>query len=163
MGKIANNNNTDNDLVSLENTISLKGFPPKLRKLAKFLLKNDVPCTISDACRELGLNRESIGVLIWRSKQKGNDFNRFIDEQSKMILHVGKAEVYKALQQGAVSQSSTSHNDRKTYLQLTGDLKESANLNIGSLTIGVNINNVQPQDNRDKGVIDVEPVIPKIK
>ena len=41
--------------------------------------------------------------MIYKSKQNGNDFNKFIAEQAEMILHSGKAEVYKALQKGAVS------------------------------------------------------------
>jgi hypothetical protein len=54
--------------------------------------------------------------------------------------------------------------DRKLYFQLTGDLKESTNVSIGTLAIGVNISGLAPGDNdREKGVIDITPTIPKEK
>ena len=150
---------TRDDTVALENAISLKQFPPKLRKLGKHLLESDKPMTVSQACRELNINRESIGTMIHRAKQNGNDFKAFVDEQSKMILHVGKIGVYKALQEGAVSDS---HQDRKLYFQLTGDLKEEANITVNNLTIGINISGARPVDTlRPKGTIDVTPIIPK--
>lgn len=164
MNKFTNNSYIDKDVESIEDVISLKQFPPKLRKLAKYMLQNEEIKTVSDACRELDFNIQSIFTMIHRTKQNGNDFRKFIDEQSKMMLQVGKFEVYKALQQGAVSQSSTAHNDRKTYLLLTGDLKESTNININSLTVAYVPAVVTDQDNnREKGVIDTQPFIPKGK
>lgn len=155
---------TEHDTVDLKEYIDLRRFTPKLRKLAKHLLQLDKPVTIMDACKAINANYDSIRSMIYKSKQNGNDFHRFIAEQADVILHAGKAEVYKALQKGAVSDSSTSHNYRKTYLQLTGDLKENTNINIGSLSLGININNIQlPQIEDSKGVIDIEPSIPKGK
>ncbi len=142
----------ESDVVDISNYISLKQFPPKLRKLGKYLLQSDQPVTIMDACKAIDVKYDSIRSMIYKSKQNGNDFNRFIAEQADMILHAGKAEVYKALQKGAVSETSTSHNDRKTYFQLTGDLKENANINTSiTLAIGINVNGVIPQDDREKG------------
>ena len=149
---------TIDDAVVIEDAISLKQFPPKLRKLGKHLLESDKPMTVSQACRELNINRESIGTMIHRAKQNGNDFKAFVDEQSKMILHVGKIGVYKALQEGAVSDS---HQDRKLYFQLTGDLKEEANITVNNLTIGINIEGTKPSDTRKpKTVLDINPIIP---
>ncbi len=149
------------DLV-LENTISLKQFPPKLRKLAKYLLQSEKPVTISQACRELGLNRESIGTLMWRSKQKGNDFNEFIKQLANSYLNANRLAVYEKLVEGAVSSASTSHNDRKTYLQLTGDIKATTDINVNVLTIGVNQGTGRPADiPTEKGIVDAAPPRPE--
>lgn len=155
---------TEYDNVDVSNLISLKHFPPKLRKVAKLLLESPIPMTISDACKALNVNYDSIRTLIWKSKQKGNDFNEFINQQSQMLLHNNRVGVYKAVIDGAVSGSSTAHNQQKLFSQLTGDLKETPNINIGSLTLGININSLAITESaQDKGVIDIEPVIPKGK
>ena len=152
---------TRDNTVVLENAISLRQFPPLLRKLGKFLLKYDHPITISVACDELNLNKESVYSSIWRSKSNGNDFNRFINEHDKSILNANKLAVYDRLIERAVSDSSTSHNDRKTYLQLTGDLKEENTLNVNNLRIGVNITGSKPGDlEKQKGIVDAPPIIP---
>lgn len=152
---------TEYDKVDISNYIDLKRFAPKLRKLGKHLLKSDQPVTIKAACDRLKLNYESICTLIWKEKQKGNDFHKFIKNCSESILEANRIAVYDACIRGAVSETSTSHNDRKTYFQLTGDLKEDARINAQiTLAIGVNVSSVIPQDDRDKGTIDVEPVIP---
>ena len=56
-----------------ENVISLKHFPPKLRKLAKYMLENEEIKTVSQACRDLNLNIKSIFTMIHRTRQNGND------------------------------------------------------------------------------------------
>ncbi len=119
--------------------------------------------TIANACDELNLNKGTIYTEIYRARKSGNDFNKFIDEQAKSILQANKLAVYDRLAEQAVSGSSTSHNDRKTFFQLTGDLKETAQVGNLTLTVGVNLTNVQPQDHREKGVVDTTPVIPKGK
>ena len=147
--------------VVIENTVNLKRFPPVLRKLGKYLLQSEKPVTMSGACQELGLNVDSVYVIINRCKKKGNDFQEYLNQQSTFLLHHNKVNVLRALVDGAVSDS---HMDRKLYFQLTGDLKETTNINVGTLAIGINITGVNPQDNdRAAGVIDVEPVIPKGK
>lgn len=153
----------ESNIVNTDNLILLKQFPPKLRKLAKHLLESDQPLTVSDACRDLNLNRASIGTLIYKSKQKGNDFVQFIEEQSKMLLHENRIGVYKAVIRGAVQETSTSHNQQKLFTLLVGDTKESTSINIGTLTVGVNVSALPVQDQRDKGVIDIEPYVPKGK
>ncbi|MFI5323503.1 MAG: hypothetical protein ACHQ6U_08230 [Thermodesulfobacteriota bacterium] len=153
---------TETEILDISNYISLKQYPPKLRKLAKFLLESDAPMTISEACRALDLNIESIFTMINRTRRKGNDFSEFINEQSQMLLRNNRLAVYNAVVQGAVSGSSTAHNQQKLFSQLTGDLKESPNINIGSLTLGININSLAITDSaQNKGIIDIEPVIPK--
>jgi hypothetical protein len=113
------------------------------------MLESDTPMTVMDACRVLKLNHSSIYTLIYKSKQKGNDFNKFIDEQAKSILHANKVGVYKAIVQGAVSVTSTAHNNQKLFAQLTGDLKESLSNGNVTLAIGINISGITPQDDRE--------------
>jgi transcriptional antiterminator len=161
---LSDNSNIQNDLVKVEDIISLKHFPPMLRKIGKYLLKSDHPMTIAHACDELNLNKGTIYTEIYRARKKGNDFQEFIDYHAKSTLHANKLAVYDRLCERAVSDASTSHNDRKTYLQLTGDLKESTNINVGTLAIGVNISGLVLGDNdREKGTIDITPTIPKGK
>ena len=152
---------TEREIMDITNFISLKQFPPKLRKLAKFLLESDTPLTICEACKVLKLNLDSIYTMIARCRRKGNDFNEFINEQSQMLLQSNRIGVYQAVVQGAVSGSSTSHNQQKLFSQLVGDAKEEVRISGITLAIGMNVTMVQPADqDREKGVIDVEPVIP---
>jgi hypothetical protein len=86
-----------------ENVISLKHFPPKLRKLARFMLESEEKKTVSQACRDLGLNIKSIFTLIHRSKQNGNDFNEFIENISDSYLNLELINVDKATVDGALN------------------------------------------------------------
>ncbi|OGE19522.1 MAG: hypothetical protein A3J42_09970 [Candidatus Dadabacteria bacterium RIFCSPHIGHO2_12_FULL_53_21] len=153
---------TEGEIMDITNFISLKQFPPKLRKLAKFLLESDTPLTICEACKVLKLNLDSIYTMIARCRRKGNDFNEFINEQSKMLLQSNRIGVYQAVVQGAVSRSSTAHNQQKLFAQLVGDAKDDVRINTSiTLAIGMNVTMVTPADqDRDKGCIDVEPIIP---
>lgn len=152
---------TPHDQVDYSNHIDLSRFAPKLRKLGKYLLQNDNPTTIKAACDELELNYDSVNALVWKEKQKGNDFYQFIKDIAQSRLEMNRVAVYDAMIAGAVSSAPSSYQDRKTFLQVSGDLRESnVNVNVGSLTIGVNINSLPTDAGRDKGVIDVEPFIP---
>ena len=161
-GQVVTPFENESDVVDISNHILLKQFPPKLRKLAKYLLESEEPMTVSDACRDLNLNRASIGTLIYKAKQKGNDFIEFINEQSKMLLHSNRIGVYKAVVLGSVAQTSTAHQHQKLFSQLVGDTREDVRINSSiTLAIGMNVTMVQPADqDREKGVIDTEPVIP---
>jgi len=142
--------------------IDLRKFPPKLRQLGKYLLQSESPITMTQACKDLNLNRASIGTLIYKAKQKGNDFSKFIEEQSKSVLHLNKVGVYRALVKGAV-EGRAAH--QKLFFQLTGDLKEDTNnIKINHLTIGINQSGTRPSDLSDeKGIIDINPEIPIAK
>lgn len=155
---------SENTEITINETVSLKKFPPMLRKLAKYILENNTPTTLSCAARALNMNIYSVNSTIYRAKKNGNDFQKFIDEQAKMILHQNKVAVYKAVVDGAVSGSSTAHNNQKLFAQLTGDLKDSgATTTHITLAIGINSHpNIQFGD-EERGVIDVEPVIPRGK
>ena len=144
-----------------ENAISLKHFPLNIRKVAKKILETDEPLRLKDACGMAKVNYNSFKVQVAKYRQKGLDFQTFIDEQANSFLKEEKMAVNRSLVNGAVSGS---HNHQKLYYQLTGDLKETTNINIGALAIGININGLSGQDDtRDKGTIDVEPFIPKGK
>ncbi len=146
-----------------ENVISLKHFPPKLRKLAKYLLQMDKKVTLKQACDELNVNYGSVRSLISREKKKGNDFSRFIKEQGKSVLHLNKVGVYKSLVKGAV-EGSAAH--IKLFAQITGDLEEdrAAGITIKYLTIGINQTGTRHADlSKEKGIIDIKPEIPTNK
>lgn len=152
---------TPYDNADISNQISLKKFSPLLRKLGKYILEHEESKTIAQAIRDLNLKEASVWNVISQQRKKGNDFTAFIDQEAKQLLHNNKVAVYRSLLEGAVSRTSTSHNDRKLFAQLVGDAKDDVRIS-GSITlaIGVNVSSVIPQDDRDKGVIDVEPVIP---
>ena len=140
--------------------IDLRKFPPKLRQLGKYLLQSESPITMTQACKDLNLNRASIGTLIYKAKQKGNDFSKFINEQRKSILHLNKLGVYKALIQSAIEGNTGSI---KLFLQVAGDLETDNNpgTHIKHLTIGINQSGIRPKDLSDElGVIDTKPEIP---
>lgn len=140
-----------------ENAISLKHFPPKLRKLGKYLLKSDKNMTVTEACKEIGIDRGTALTEIWRAKKKGNDFYKFIEDTSDSMLNMELMAVDTALLEGAVSGS---HNHQKLYYQRIGKLQDVQANTATFLTIGINISGVSNQDDRDKGVIDVTPFIP---
>ena len=153
----------DKDLQLVQdNVIDLKQFPPKLRKLAKFMLQNDTPMTLKECCKECDLNIDSIYTMIDRSKRKGNDFQQFIHDQMTKVLQSNKLNVANSLVEGAVSGS---HMDRKLFYELTGDLKKEVDINVNNtLCIGINTQGIRPSDlEREKGVIDTEVIIPKGK
>jgi len=136
-------------------------YPPRLRKLANFMINSKEFVSIKQAVEALGLNEQSIWNAISESKKKGNDFYALVVSHftNKLIRH--KNDVGGALVERAVSGS---YNHQKLYFQLTGDLKEDSNITVNNLTIGVNIVNSKPEDmERDKGIIDITPNIPKGK
>ena len=144
-----------------ENVISLKHFPPKLRKLAKYLLQMDKKVTLKQACDELNVNYGSARSLISREKKKGNDFSKFVKDAAKGLLNINRIGVYQALIKGAVA-GSAAH--IKLFSQITGDLDENAaapGITIKHLTIGINQLGTRPADlSKEKGIIDLDPEIP---
>jgi len=142
--------------------LTLNDFPSSLRKLAKFMLNNEDIMTISEAIHKGNFNYSSITTIMSREKKKGKDFKKFMNNQMQLLLNGQKLKVAKALIAGAVSNS---HADRKLYFKLTGDLKESEkSINVHYLSIGINQSGVRPSDiSNEKGIIDINPEIPKIK
>ena len=146
-----------------ENVTNLRHFPPKLRKLAKYLLQMDKKVTIKQACEDINVNYDSVRSLISREKKKGNDFSRFIKEQGKSVLNLNKLGVYRSLIKGAV-EGSAAH--IKLFFQVAGDLEtdENAGITIKHLTIGVSQLGTRHADlSKEKGIIDLDPEIPTNK
>ena len=144
-----------------ENVISLKHFPPKLRKLARFMLESEEKKTVSQACRDLDLNRKSIFSMIHRSKQNGNDFNELLSEVSDSYLRMELISVDKATVKGALEGTAR---DREIYYKRINKLKEGSNIEINnnlSLTYAVQVNEGSNRDNREKGENSLIPFIPK--
>jgi hypothetical protein len=144
-----------------ENVISLKHFPPKLRKLARFMLESEEKKTVSEACRDLNLNIKSIFTLIHRSKQNGNDFNEFIENISDSYLNLELINVDKATVKGALEGTAR---DREIYYKRINKLKEPRNIEITSnlsLTYAVNVDNIETSSERKKGENSLIPYIPK--
>jgi hypothetical protein len=143
-----------------ENVISLKHFPPKLRKLARFMLESEEKKTVSEACRELDLNRKSIFSMIHRSKQNGNDFNEFIENISDSYLNLELINVDKATVDGALTGTSR---DRELYYKRINKLHDKAQIEINtklSLTYAVQVNEGSNTDKREKGENSLIPYIP---
>ena len=139
--------------------LSINDFPPSLRKLAKYMLENEDILTISEAVSKGNFNYSSITTIISREKKKGKDFKAFMNNQMQILLNNQKLSVAKALVKGAVS---SSHQDRKLYFQLTGDLKEHPDIQVNYLTVGINITNERPSDTEhEPGIVDATPIIPE--
>lgn len=138
-------------------TVQLQDFPPRLQIIAKHILNSDRIITLNDSIKELKLNKKSIYNGISSSRKKGKDFYEFLNRSFQIMLSRNKYEVGKALVREAVLDS---HADRKLFFQLTGDLKEQTVSVTNTLTIGIAVNVPYPNTQEEKGVIDVEPVIP---
>jgi len=143
--------------------LTLNDFPSSLRKLAKFMLNNEDIMIVSEAIKKGNFNYSSITTIMSREKKKGKDFKKFMNNQMQLLLNGQKLKVAKALIAGAVSNS---HADRKLYFLLTRDLETDNNpgIHIKHLTIGINQLGTRPADlSKEKGIIDINPEIPKIK
>jgi len=146
--------NKEDRIVSSE----LQSFPPRLRRIAQHIFNSNKLLTVDDAIQELRMNRKSVYNGISLCKRKGNDFYEFLNRSFQLMLSKNKYAVGQALVREAVS---SSHQDRKLYFQLTGDLKEDSNITVNNLTIGINIEGSKPVDTRrPKSTIDINPIIP---
>ncbi len=158
---ISRSTDNRNEELKHENVISLKHFPPKLRKLARFMLESEEKKTVSEACRELDLNRKSIFSMIHRSKQNGNDFNELLSDIADFYLKTELINVDKATVEVALNGSAR---DRELYYKRINKLKEESNIEINnnlSLTYAVQVNEGSNRDNREKGENSLIPYIPK--
>lgn len=138
--------------------INLRHFPPKLRKLAKYMLENEERKTISEACRDLNLNIKSIFTMIHRSRQNGNDFSKFLDNISDNYLNLELINVDKAVLEGALTGSAR---DRELYYKRINKLNDKPQIEINntlSLTYAVQVN--EAEQTRPKGQNDLKPYIP---
>ena len=143
-----------------ENVISLKHFPNKLRKVAKYLLQMDKKVTIKQACEDINVNYGSIRSQISREKIKGNDFYAFIEAVSEAYLNSSLIAVDSATVEGALNGSAR---DRELYYKRAGKLHDRPQIEINtslSLTYAVQVNEGSNRDNREKGENSLIPYIP---
>lgn len=151
--------NRDEEL-KLDNATSLKHFPYKLRKVAKYLLQMDKKVTIKQACEDLNVNYSSIRSQISREKIKGNDFYAFIEAVSEAYLNSSLIAVDSATVEGALNGSAR---DRELYYKRAGKLHDRPQIEINtslSLTYAVQVNEGSNRDNREKGENSLIPYIP---
>jgi len=104
-----------------ERDIKITDFPPKLRKLGQFIINSGQLMTLKEACEATGISYSTIRTQIMRCKKKGLDFHRLVDEHVIEKLRNARPEVYKSLQEGAIS-GSLGH--QKLFSQLVGDYTE---------------------------------------
>jgi len=102
-------------------TPKLEDFPPKLRKLGMFMINSGQLMTLKEASEATGISYSTIRTQIMRCKKKGLDFHRLVDEYVIEKLRNARPEVYKSLQERAISGSGF---HQKLYSQLVGDYKE---------------------------------------
>lgn len=145
------------------NSISLKHFPYKLRKLGKYLLQSDKKITIKQACEDINVNYSSIRSQISREKIKGNDFYAFIEAVSEAYLNSSLIAVDSATVEGALNGSAR---DREIYYKRTDKWHDKPQIAINtnlSLTYAVQVNEGVNTDNREKGENSLIPFIPANK
>jgi len=146
-----------------DNVTSLKHFPYKLRKVAKYLLQMDRKVTIKQACEDINVNYGSIRSQISREKIKGNDFYKLIEEAADNYLKINLIAVDSATLEGALNGSAR---DREIYYKRAGKLHDRPQIEINtnlSLTYAVQVNEGANTDRREKGENSLIPFIPENK
>jgi len=96
-------------------------YPPKLRKLGRYMIEIGQLITIKKACEAVNVNYDSVRTQMAKCKRKGNDFNALVNSYAIKKLDNYKTEVYNSMSERAIS-GSYAH--QKLFAQLTGDLIE---------------------------------------
>jgi len=99
----------------------LEDFPPKLRKLGQFIISSGQLMTLKEACEATSINYQTVRTQILRSKRKGLDFHRLIDDYVIEKLRNARPEVYSSLREKAIS-GSLGH--QKLFSEIVGDRKD---------------------------------------
>lgn len=98
----------------------LDGYPPILKRLARFLIENPEHLSRFKACELAGINKDSVRQATHRAKRKGKDFNdilRKIDnEKVTEFRPVVLAELQKQVLKGSLKAI-------EIFLRMSGDLK----------------------------------------
>lgn len=101
---------------------TLKDFPPKLRKLAKFMIENTDYESKKDACLTLGLNPDNIYTYIHRFDKKSPvSFDDFVSKYWKRGFNRAKPYVRNSLVQGAINGAGK---HQELYWKLSGEMVE---------------------------------------
>src|SRR3990170_5205394 len=142
--------------------IKLSDFPPKLRKLADYLIENVEYGTIKDACEKLSLNTDAVYVSIHKCRKRGIDLMSYVSGHWKEGLSKAKPLVRNALIKEAITGTAA---NQKLFFQLTGDLVERQEIKHELGLSFVFVNDTIPEDilqerakeKANTPVIDVEP------
>jgi len=128
-------------------TPKLEDFPPKLRKLGMFIINSGQLMTLKEASEATGICYSTIRTQIMKSKKKGNDFHGLVDKHVIEKLRNARPEVYKSLQERAMSGS---FNHQKLYSQLVGDYTERQQIdhNVKAKIVVFSPSSVMPEDIR---------------
>jgi len=94
-------------------------YPPKLRKLGRYMIEIGQLITLKEACEAVNVNYDSVRTQMTNCKRKGNDFVALVNSYAIKKLDNYKTEVYNSMSQRAIS-GSLGH--QKLFAQLTGDL-----------------------------------------
>ena|SRR3972149_6789390 len=146
-----------------KNNHSINDFPPKLRKLANYLIENVEYGTIKDACQKLSLNPDAIYVSIHKCRKRGIDLISYVSGHWKEGLSKAKPLVRNSLIREAITGTAA---NQKLYFQLTGDLVERQEIKhelglsfvFGNDTIPEDILQERAKEKANTPVIDVEPI-----
>ncbi len=122
-------NNNKEIAISKEKSViaeQLAVYPPKLRKLGRYMIEIGELITIKKACNDINLNYDSMNTLICRYRRKGKDFRALVNSYAIKKLDNYKTEVYDSMTERAIS-GSLGH--QKLYSQLVGDYTERQQIN----------------------------------
>lgn len=156
---IASAINNGNGIIQENREFKATELPTNLKKLLYHTLTHETPLTLIETCKVLKIRYTSVKTQMYELRKRGIDFQKYVDDIAEQYLRQNLLVVDKAMLTEAVSGS---FNHQKLYYQRIGKLSEvSAPANI-TLSIGLNISNVEPQDHREAGTIDVEPIIPTL-
>ncbi len=120
-------------------------YPPKLRKLGRYMIEIGQLIPLKEACEAVNVNYNSVRTQMVKCKRKGNDFNALVNSYAIKKLDNYKTEVYNSMRKRAIS-GSLGH--QKLFSQLTGDLveRQQINHNLQAKIVVFSPGNVIPDD-----------------
>jgi hypothetical protein len=144
-----------------ENLINLTEYPPKLRKVAKYMLMNlGSKETMKSICQNLDLKYHSVIQMIYEEKARGRDLMGFISAVADGYLNSNLIAVDVATLDGALTGTAR---DREIYYKRTDKLHERTEIQINtnlSLTYAIQVIQGANEDPREKGENSLTPYIP---
>jgi len=101
--------------------MELSDFSPRLRRVAEIMINSIEFYSLKKACELANVNYDSAKTMIARYRKRGIDFNEFVSSKVVELLNRGKYDVYRSIRNRAIDGTAQ---DRKLFVQLTGDLIE---------------------------------------
>ena len=143
----------------------LSDFSPRLRRVAEIMTNSIEFYSLKKACELANVNYDSARTMISRYRKKGIDFNDFVSSKAVELLNKGKYDVYRSIRKRAIKGTAQ---DRKLFVQLTGDLIEKQeHRHTHAVIVSSPLSSQVPADikrkeleqqKKDKEVIDVEVI-----